>query len=186
MLDPVIEARGPWRLGVIVTLTAMALASCSPAASSLPGTSLGTYNVTGTLESNTCGSGLGAPSPWTFTLQMSQDASILYLETSDGSQLSGPMSSSTQASITSTQTLNVDAPDAGLQGPCNLQNTSVIDLVLAATSPPATFTGTITYTFAAATGVSTTTNCTDQLSAYGGPYDTLPCSASYSVAGSRQ
>jgi hypothetical protein len=117
---------------------------------------------------------------------MSEDATTLYLEMTDGTQLSGPMSSTTQASITSTQTANVDAPDAGLEGPCNLQSTTAINLALATSSPPATFSGTITYTFEAATGVSSTNDCTDQLSASGGTYDTLPCSANYSLAGALQ
>jgi hypothetical protein len=186
MIHQLIEGRSVLRRGAAVALTATALVSCSASGSSLPGTSLGTYNVTGTLQSNTCGTGLGAPSPWTFTLQMSEEATTLYLQMADGSQLSGPMSSTTQASIISTQTANVDAPDAGLEGPCNLQSTTEINLALATSSPPATFAGTITYTFAAATGVSSTNDCTDQLSASGGTYDTLPCTASYSVAGALQ
>jgi hypothetical protein len=160
---------------------------CSPATSSLPGTSLGTYNVTGTLQGNTCGAGLAAPNPWTFTAQMSEDGTVFYwLLTSSGSEASGTLTSSTAATITSIQTANVDAPDAGLEGPCNLQSTTTIDLTLATGSPPATFAGTISYTFAAATGVSSTNDCTDQLSASGGTYDTLPCTASYVLAGTHQ
>jgi hypothetical protein len=69
---------------------------------------------------------------------------------------------------------------------CDLQQTTVLALTLATTSPPATFTGSITYTFETATGVSTSSNCTDQLASSGGPYDTLPCTASYSLSASHQ
>jgi hypothetical protein len=160
--------------------------SCSSSPSPLPGTSLGTYNVTGTLGTNTCGAGLGAPSPWTFTAQMSEDGTSLYWEMSGGSEVWGTMSSATQVNITSIDTANVDTSEAGVAGPCDLTGTTALDLTLAASSPPSTFTGTISYTFAAATGVSSTTNCTDQLSVSGGPYDTLPCTATYSLTGTHQ
>jgi hypothetical protein len=187
MVEQRIPCRLPSRLLVIMARGAIAAfaIACSPA-SPLPGTPLGTYNVVGTLESNTCGTGLGAPNPWTFTVQMSEDATVFYWELSGGSEVSGTMSSATQADITSIQTANVDAPDAGLEGPCNLQGSTAIDLTLATSSPPATFGGTITYTFAAAAGVSSTNDCTDQLSASGGSYDTLPCTAVYSLAGTHQ
>jgi hypothetical protein len=176
--------QGP--LSTLATCAAVALALGCTAPTALPGTSLGTYNVTGTLETNTCGSGLGAPNPWTFTAQMSEDGSVLYWEMSGGSELNSPMTSATQVSITSVVTANVDGTDAGVEGPCDLQNTTVIDLTLSSGSPPTSFTGTITYTFVAATGVSTATDCTDQLSASGGSYDTLPCTASYTLTGTHQ
>jgi hypothetical protein len=158
--------------------------SCAPT-SSLPGTSLGTYNVTGTLGTNTCGSGLGAPNPWSFTVQMSEDGTTLYWEQSGDDQLSSPMSSATQVSITSVETANVDGTDAG-EGPCDMTSTTAIDLSLAPGATPATFSGTIVYTFAASTGVSTTTDCTDQLSASGGMYDTLPCTVNYAISAAHQ
>jgi hypothetical protein len=174
-------------LRTVVAGGAIAAAATSCAASStLPGTSLGTYNVTGTLGTNTCGSGLGAPSPWTFSTQMSEDGTTFYWEISGGSELSSTMSSATQVDITSIDTANVDGTDAGVLGPCDLQSTTVLDVALAASSPPSSFKGTVTYTFTAATGVSSTTNCTDQLSASGGPYATLPCTVSYSLAGTHQ
>jgi hypothetical protein len=116
---------------------------------------------------------------------MSEDGATFYWELSGGSEVSGTVST-TQVSITSILTANVDAPDAGLEGPCNLQSTTAINLTLATSSPPATFTGTVSYTFAAATGVSSMNDCTDQLSASGGTYDTLPCTAAYSLTGTRQ
>ncbi len=176
----------------LATLAGCALAvlavSCDPV-STLPGTALGTYNVTGTLGANTCGSGIGAPSPWTFTVQMSQDGSTLYWDPSVGSELSSTMTSSTVVNITSTVTANVDATDAGVEGPCDLTQATAIDITFAPSSPPAppsSFTGSITYSFSASTTVSATSDCTDQLSASGGSYDTLPCTATYSMVGTIQ
>jgi hypothetical protein len=186
MMEPRVESRSLSRLLVSVAglATAALATTCSPA-SPLPGTPLGTYSVTGALQGNTCGAGLGAPNPWSFSVQMSEDGTTFYWELSGGSEASGTVSS-TQVSITSIQTANVDAPDAGLEGPCNLQSTTAINLTLATSSPPATFTGTVSYTFAAATGVSSMNDCTDQLSASGGTYDTLPCTATYALTGTRQ
>jgi hypothetical protein len=174
---------------------------CNP--QTLPGTPLGTYNVTGALGTNTCGSGLGAPSPWNFTVQMSEDTSTtpttLYWLSSDGTELSSTMSSATKVTITQTVTSNPDAvaamadagPDAGVAatgapGACDLQQSTTLALTLSAGSPPTSFAGTMTYTFESATGVSSSSNCTDQLAASGGTYDTLPCTASYSLSAAHQ
>ena len=174
-----------FRSGILFAVAGafVALASGCTSASTLPGTALGTYDVTGTLGTNTCGSNLGAPSTWTFTVQMSKDGSTLYWETTDGARLSSTMASATKVDLTSTTTANADAADGGAEGACDLQSTTTIDLTLATSSPPATLTGSITYTFSASTGASTTTDCTDQLSASGGTYDTLPCTAAYSITG---
>jgi hypothetical protein len=169
--------------------TAIALASFATScgtAPGLPGTSLGTYNVSGALVTNTCGASLGLPSPWTFTAQMSEVGTSIYWQISGGSMVSGTMSSATQVNITAIDTSNVDTSEAGVEGPCDLTSSTAMNLVLSAGSPPTSFTGAVGYTFTAATGVSSTTDCTDQLSAYGGPYDTLPCTASYSLTGMRQ
>lgn len=182
-----LELHGSGRFLLFAAVCAMAAfaLSCGPT-SDLPGTSLGTYNVSGTLGTNSCGSGLGAPSTWTFTVQMSEDGSTFYWQQAGGSELSTTMASSSQVDLTSVETANVDATDAGVEGPCDLTSTTTIDLALSAGSPPAGFTGTITLTFAASTGVSSTTDCTDQLAASGGTYDTLPCTTNYSITATHQ
>jgi hypothetical protein len=172
---------GRWSFAVSLCAFASGATSCA-AANPLPGTSLGTYNVTGTLESNSCGSGLGAPNPWSFTAQMSEDGTVLYWEPSGGELMSNTMSSATQVSMTSAVTTNVDSSDAGLAGPCDLQTTTAVSLTLATGTPPASFTGTLSYSFEAAVAVSPTTNCTDQLSASGGTFDTLPCTTTYTLS----
>jgi hypothetical protein len=142
---------------------------------------LGTYAVTGTLGVNSCGAGLGAPSPWKFSVQMSEDGQKLYWSNLDGSPPISNKLVNGATTITSTQTSNVDGtPDAG--GPCTMTRTDTLQLTLAQGTSPATFSGTLQYAFTIASGA----DCSDQLSANGGMYDALPCSMSYAIAGSRK
>jgi hypothetical protein len=148
----------------------------------LPGTSLGTYSVTGDSTTNTCGPGAMAPNPWTFDVQMSEDGSTLYWSWLDGSPfLSAPIDATSSATLTMSQQQNVDGTSQSA-GPCNLERDDTIDVTLATGSPPPTFTGSISYTFSPVAG----SDCGDQLSVTGGPYDTLPCTIAYDVTGTRQ
>ncbi|HEX8791310.1 MAG TPA: hypothetical protein VF765_10210 [Polyangiaceae bacterium] len=145
----------------------------------MPGRVLGTYTVTGQSKSNTCG--LGAPDPWKFTVQLSMNGSTFYWSWLDGSPLlSAPMSSSGLVSLKNSQEVNADSTDAGL-GPCTLQREDDLEITLGAGTTPATFSGTIGYAYAPATGAT----CTDVLSASGGSFSNLPCAVSYGVTGSR-
>jgi hypothetical protein len=168
----------------LATVGACAIAAlsmfCGPA---LPGTALGTYNVTGTLVSDTCGN---ANNPWTFTVQMSEDGTVLYWLPSGASSSSANLTSATKAAIATVVTANVDATEAGALGPCDLTVATTLDISLAAGLTPSTFTASYAETVSAATGVSSTNNCTDQLSSSGGSYMTLPCTTSYTLSGSRQ
>ncbi len=148
--------------------------------SSMPGKVLGMYKVVGQSTSNTCG--LGAPSPWTFDVQLSQQGTTLYWSWLDGSPLlSGPLGSGSAASLKSSGTLNADSTDAGL-GPCNLERDADLEVALASGSPPPSFGGTIGYAFQASGG----SDCRDQLTASGGMFDALPCAVSYTVSATRQ
>jgi hypothetical protein len=133
--------------------------------------------------SDTCGN---AMNPWTFTAQMSEDGTVLYWLPSSASSSSGNLTSATKAVITTVVTANVDATEGGAPGPCDLTVATTLDVSLASGLTPSTFTATYAQTISAATGVSSTNNCTDQLSSSGGSYATLPCTASYSFSGSRQ
>ncbi|MDP9152197.1 MAG: hypothetical protein M3O36_19910 [Myxococcota bacterium] len=165
---------------------ACALVAACTAQASLPGTALGTYNVTGTLGTNTCGSSLGPSNPWTFSVSLSKDGTTLYWENTSGSgQLSGALNASGMATLTTTITANVDASEAGA-GACYLQDTQTIALALASGSTPSGFTGTFTYAFAVATTIATSVNCGDQLASAGGPYATLPCTVAYSLKATRR
>jgi hypothetical protein len=171
----------PGMLGV-----AGATGSCET--SSLPGTSLGNFSVVGTLKTNTCGSGIGAANPWDFTQALSKDGTTLYMANTDGSdEVSGSLASTsaTSATLTMTTTSNVDGNEAGA-GTCNLTTATSVALALSSASSPTSFSGTATYNYSVATGLSTSTDCTDQLSSSGGSYATLPCTVTYALAGTRQ
>ena len=145
----------------------------------MPGNMLGTYKVVGQSQTNSCG--LGAPNPWTFDVQLSEQQTTLYWDWMDGSPLLSGTVSQTQATIDTNATVNADSTDAGL-GPCNLQATSALTLTLGSGAPPGSFTGTMSYTYAPTSG----STCTDVLAPAGGMYNALPCSLSYTVTATRQ
>ena len=154
--------------------------SCS--GNPLPGSMLGTYSVTGTMETNTCGNGLGAPSPWDFSIQMSEDGTTLYWSWMDGTPaLYNVLNAQSRATLTAIETANVDGTADGGLGPCTMIRDDTLQVALGSGSPPATFTGSINYAFAVASGA----NCADQLGVAGGSYDTLPCALSYTITGTR-
>jgi hypothetical protein len=148
----------------------------------LPGTLLGTYHVVATLQTNTCGAGLGAPNPWTFDVQLSQEGSTLYWSWLDGSAPLSNALDDDSTSLTTTSSANVDGTADGGLGPCTMQRNDTVGVTLASGSPPASFTGTIGYAFSVESGA----NCSDQLSATGGSYDSLPCTVSYTTTASLQ
>lgn len=161
-------------LSSLASLAFLLVVACS--GTPLPGTQLGTFKVVGTAETNSCG--LGAPNPWTFDVQLSQQGSTLYWSWMDGSPLvSGTLDASSHTSIDDTQSGNVDGTEAGL-GPCTMQRADDLEVTLAEGS----FTGSLTYSFTVPTG----SDCSDQLAASGGQYSTLPCTVNYSLTASRQ
>jgi hypothetical protein len=148
----------------------------------LPGTLLGTYQVTATGQSNSCGSALGAPTSDQFDVQISKDSGTLYWSWLNDSPIaSGVLSSSNQATLTATQSLNVDGTDAGA-GPCTMTRTDTLVVTLGSGTPPSTFSGTLSYAFGAAAGA----DCSDQLTSGGGMYAELPCEVAFTIAGTVQ
>jgi hypothetical protein len=148
--------------------------ACSDTA--LPGRFAGTYKVVGTIVTNSCG--LDAPNPWTFDVQLSQNGALLYWSSLDGTApLSAPLVGAA-ATLTASQTQNVDSSQDGGFGPCSMQRTDQIPITLAAGWPPPSFSGEIVYAFAASPGA----DCTDQLTSAGGLYDALPCGITYSIS----
>ncbi len=63
-----------------------------------------------------------------------------------------------------------------------MDRNDALAITLATASAPTSFTATITYTFAAASGA----DCSDQLASVGGAYDAVPCTIEYSATGNRQ
>jgi hypothetical protein len=173
----VLRRRSALAAGALLLVTV----SCSD--SSLPGNLLGTYKVQASSQSNTCGSGAGAPSPWSFDVQLSQSGSVVYWSWLDGSApLSSVLGASGTTTLTNTQSADVDATADGGAGPCTMQRSDTIQVALSSGSPPSTFAGTIQYAFSVPSGSS----CGDQLAASGGMYTTLPCTIAYTMTAARQ
>jgi hypothetical protein len=165
---------------VFVVVLAPTGAGCGGGA--MPGHLLGTYKVVGQSKTNSCG--LGAPNPWTFDVQLSQQQTTLYWDWLDGSPLlSGTLSRGAQPSttITDSATINADSTDAGL-GPCTLDTASSMQIALGEGVPPDGFTGTLSYGYTPASGAT----CTDVLTTAGGMYEQLPCTVTYTVTANRQ
>jgi hypothetical protein len=164
---------------LVATLAVVpALAACS--GNPLPGTMLGTYEVVAESQTNTCG--LEAPNPWTFDVQLSEDGTTLYWSFMDGTPpLFSPLTGQS-ATLTATIQNNVDGTADGGLGPCTMERDDSLPITLGSGSPPPAFTGSIHYNFSVPAGAV----CTDQLTASGGQYETLPCSITYSMTASRQ
>ncbi len=164
------------RVVVAAGLMLATLVNCS-----MPGTTLGIYSVKGTITTNTCGAGLGAPSPWNFNAELSKTTTELYWNTMDGSALLSGALSGSSVTVDNTMSANVDGVDGGT-GPCSMTRTDKLTLNLASGAVPSSFDGSLSYTFSVDSG----SNCADQMSSNGGAYDTLPCTIAYSLAGSHQ
>lgn len=185
-------------LGACAVAALIATASCDEP--TLPGNALGTYDVTGTLASNSCGTDLAAMDslgPFSAMMSQSTDGSTLYWSSDYGNTtvapdvLSGALVDSSATMTSSVQT-NVDGTN-GVGGPCCIETDHTVAVALGGGSPPATFTGTLTWSYSAVAACSNgctssdpTTCCADQLISSGGEYEAIPCSFSYSVTGSLQ
>jgi hypothetical protein len=171
------------KAGLVVSISLVALVFLDCSDSPLPGSLLGTYRVQTTAQTNTCGPGQSAPSPWIFDVQLSEQGTTLYWSWMDGSPfLSNTLDAQRQTSLTATETGNVDGTADGGLGPCTMVRNDSVQLTLDAGTPPSAFQGTIGYVFSVYSG----SNCTDQLASSGGTYDVLPCSMSFTIAGMRQ
>jgi hypothetical protein len=155
-----------------------ALPGCS---ATMPGTTLGTYAVAGTIQTNTCGTNTGAPNPWSFTIQLSKDSTNLYWNWLDGRPLmSGPMATGAAINFDSTEADNLGGPDSGLTA-CTMQRADNLSVTLGTDAQTSTFTGTMTYAFTVVSG-----SCAAEMSSAGGEYDTLPCTLEYTLTATKK
>jgi hypothetical protein len=159
-------------------------------ANPLPGHLLGTYQVNATAQANGCG--LGAPARYQFDVELSEatmgaTTTLYWSWLTDTPIASGPLAPvsasdpALQASLSASQSANVDGTDAG-PGPCTMDRADSLVVTLGTGTPPRSFTGTLSYTFSTASGA----DCTDQLTASGGAYAALPCTVGYALGASRR
>ena len=154
----------------VVAIVAVS-SSCIGKSPYSPGTSLGTFGVTGHVQTNNC---LAAPDPWTFSVKLAEDPGIFYWVQNDV-PVEGTLDTAGNVNLTSTSTEIEDPADDAGNGGCTMQR---VDTLTGTTSgsPINGLTGTLTYAFSAASG-----DCSDQLSVNGGTYATIPCTLSYAI-----
>lgn len=168
----------------------LVLAGCLQA-DTLPGTALGSYAVDGKLVSNTCGAQISAQKEWDFTVNLSKDEDTLYLDEVSDNDISNAAigqvdaKDATVATLDYVVTTNVALAD-GSVGPCNMTLATSYDVVLNDANASKSFAGKVSFTYSAATAVSSNTDCTSQLSSSGGKFITLPCTVAYELAATRK
>jgi hypothetical protein len=143
-----------------------------------PGTSLGTYAVTGTLKTQTCGASMQTQieDPWDFNVRLSRSGSILFWLQAAAPALSGIVDPSGNVTITTTQTYDLRSGDAGPY--CGVVRTDTFKAALGTAAVPTDFAGTITYHYELADN----SVCGGLLT---GQFDAVPCDVSYDLKAKR-
>lgn len=165
-------------------LLAALAAACSGKDPYNPGTKLGTFHVSATLTSTSCGA---TPNPWEFDVRLNHDGSTLYW-IQGGAPVGATVDDAARTQLKSEMIQEVRAADAkAKRDACSIARTDALALTLAdagakpATDPSqtASFAGTLIYTFAPTTG----SDCSDQVTSVGGDFDALPCEVRYDLTG---
>ncbi len=143
-----------------------------------PGSSLGTFAVTGTLKTQTCGAGMTADNPWKFSLRLSRTANQLYWLQDSAPPISGTIDGQGNALVTSSSVYPLQDGDAGPY--CAVVRTDKFTAALGSGSGAVTsFSGSLAYHYDLDQG----SDCTGLLSS--GGFSTMPCDVSYEIAATR-
>jgi hypothetical protein len=164
-------------LSRVALAAAFAFAACTDTA--MPGTPLGTFALSATPTTNTCGAGVGVPATWSFNIELSKDADMVYWR-QNGKLVSGAIGANRTAKIETGQTSVVEYPDAGVVG-CVMTRSDTVTVTLPSDSDVTSVSGTISMVFSIVTG----SDCSSQLAAFGGMYDVLPCTIDLSYTAAR-
>lgn len=149
-----------------------------------PGEPVGAFHVTAKLVANSCGQ---ASNPWEFDVRLRHEETTLYWV--QGSvPVSGKVDASAHVVLTSTSSDTVRPADTRAAG-CVLTRDDKLDVILsdaasgAAVDPATTtsFVGTLAYHF----GTTSDSDCSDQTTAGGGEFTTLPCDVRYELTAKR-
>jgi len=142
-----------------------------------PGTSLGTYSVTGSLEAQTCGADLQAVDPWDFDVRLTHDGHTVYWLQASSPAISGVEDGSGNVTFTTSEIFSLSDADGG--GPyCGVVRTDTFQAALGTASDPSNFTGTIAYHYDLDQG----SECGSLLY---GQFDSVPCDVNYDLAAKR-
>jgi len=159
----------------------LCVAGCSGKDPKVPGESLGTYAVTATMTSSTCGPGaLGAKDLWEFEVKLSQDGHDLYWL--NGAEAIPGDIAGDGVSFGFDSHVIVNAIEAGKGQPgCAISRTDTGSGTLSSAEPPvASFQGTLRYGFTALAG----SDCQALMAVEGG-FHALPCEMTYGLKGTR-
>ena len=166
-----IEASGCYRTSVRASVLVMGLVLGSACLAHEPGSVMGTYAVTGTLQTNTC-SGLGdAQNPWTFDVRLSKSGETLFWLQDSAPALSGTVDPQGNATLKTSEDLALQSADGGVY--CAVVRSDTFTAALGTTEAPASFKGTIAYHY----DVDPSSTC---------PMLALPCDVSYALAAQEQ
>ena len=167
-------------MGLVRHGVASALAAACGAACAMhePGTSLGTFAVTGTLGTQTCGSGVTADNPWTFNVRLSRGTNTLYWLQDASPPISGTIDAQGNAVLTSSSTYELQSATEAGAPYCGVVRTDKFTAALG-TGPVKSFTGTLAYHYDVDQGA----DCSAVLPAAG--FATMPCDVSYELAATR-
>ncbi len=167
-------------MGLVRHGVAAAIAAACGAACVMhePGTSLGTFAVTGTLATQTCGSGVTPDNPWTFNVRLSRDTHTLYWLQDASPPISGYIDPQGNASLTSSSTYDLQSGADGGAPYCGVVRTDTFTAALG-TGAVTSFKGTLAYHYDVAQGA----DCSGVLPAAG--FGTMPCDVSYELAATR-
>ena len=143
-----------------------------------PGTSLGTYAVTGTLKTQSCGASMQTQieDPWDFDVRLSRSGTTLFWLQAAAPPISGIVDPSGNVTLTTSQEYDLSTNDAGTG--CSVLRTDTFKAALGTAADPTDFTGTITYHYELAQGAQ----CGGLLA---GQFDVVPCDVSYDLAAKR-
>ena len=143
-----------------------------------PGEKIGTFHVTGTLTSTTCGD---APNPWSFDMRLNHDGETLYW-------LQGqlPISGTVDNAAHTTMTTSFSTD---LGNGCSIKRSDALVMTLKTdAAKPAIdpselhdFDAALEYVFTPDEG----SNCQSQLTQAGGSWAALPCAVRYSLSGTK-
>jgi hypothetical protein len=173
-----------YRAGILALATATAPSSCfgdGRANAHHPGTDLGSFQVTGTITTNSCGAGaLGEQDIWAFPLRLSRAEGILYWDNGQAVIPGTLEADGVTFSLDTSVIMNMRDPNKVGPLPCSVSRADHAEGTLSsATDPVSSFTGELTYQFSPTAGSS----CDDLVNGAAPVLAALPCMMSYALSG---
>jgi hypothetical protein len=178
-----------WLLGLPLLPACLEMGATSSAPpeeeSSSPASSLGRYEVTATLKSQSCGSGsLELPETLAFVVELSSDGDDVLHWGEGGLALTGKRDADGLGFSVSTASI-VDARAGSTQTnlpPCRIERADTIEGELDQAEEPEAFTASLEIAYAPEAG----SDCRDLLFGPDRLVQALPCKAKYSLKGARK